>query len=301
MKERSVIRNAQEDRRPRTAIQGDSATKGRVVALMRGIRVLEAVVETGARASLAEITTHVDLPKTTVHRLLQTFVESGYVETRGDGYYSGGPRVLAVAGRIVETVGYARLIGAVLRELQDHTDETIHFGILSGLEAVYVEKLGGRRPYQMASQIGKPLPLHCTAIGKAILSFLPDDQRHSLINLTELSRRTERTITSRRGIEEEVQRTRERGYSLDDEENEDGIRCVGVPVFDYTGRVIGGISVSAPVFHLSLNDATMLVPALLASGRKASEAFGATSDPLAVFDEVKAPSPRVSARKVRHR
>jgi DNA-binding IclR family transcriptional regulator len=133
---------------------------------------------------------------------------SSRVEARGDGRYRGGPRVLAVAGRIAETVGHARLIEPILRELQAHTDETIHFGILSGLEAVYVAKLAGPRPYQMASQVGTPLHLHSTAIGKAILSYLPDDRRHALTELIELSRRTERTITSRRGIEEEAQTTR---------------------------------------------------------------------------------------------
>jgi DNA-binding IclR family transcriptional regulator len=245
------------------------------VALERGIHVLEAVVEQGSEASLADITARVSLPKTTVHRLLQTFVERGYVETRGDGRYRGGPRVLAVAGRILEEVGYARLIDPILRDLQDHTDETIHFAVLSGHEAIYVAKLAGHRPYQMASQVGGPLRLHSTAIGKAILSYLSDDRRTSLIELIEVSRRTEATITSRRKIEDEARLTRERGYALDDEENEEGIRCVGVPVFDYGGQAIGGISVSGPVFHLSLEDVTSLVPALRVAGRRASEALGA--------------------------
>jgi IclR family acetate operon transcriptional repressor len=283
MKERSVVRNAPTVPKG-AALLGAGATKGGVVALERGIQVLEAVVEQGPEASLAEITARVGLPKTTVHRLLQTFVERGYVEARGDGRYRGGPRVLAVAGRIVEGVGYARLIEPILRELQDHTDETIHFGILSGLEAVYIAKLAGPRPYQMASQVGNPLQLHSTAIGKAILSYLPDDRRRSLIELIELSRRTHRTITTRRGMEEEARLTRERGYALDDEENEEGIRCVGVPVFDYSGQVIGGISISGPAFHLSLEDARSLVPALRAGGRRASEALGAPSHVLAAYE-----------------
>jgi len=261
-----------------------AATKGGVVALERGIHVLEAVVEQGAEASLADITARVSLPKTTVHRLLQTFVERGYVQTRGDGRYRGGPRVLAVAGRIVEAVGYARLIDPILRDLQGHTDETIHFAVLSGLEAIYVAKLAGHRPYQMASQIGNPLRLHSTAIGKAILSYLPEERQSTLIEVIEVSRRTDATITSRRKLEEEARLTRKRGYALDDEENEEGIRCVGVPVFDYTCQAIGGISISGPVFHLSMEDVTSLIPVLRTAGRRASEALGAPGHLLDAYE-----------------
>lgn len=271
--------------------------RGGVSTLVRGLRVLEAVVDVGPEASLADVTLRAKLPKTTVHRLLQTLVDEGYVEARGGGSYQGGTRMLAVAGQILDTVGYARLIEPVLRELEDRTDETIHFGVLNGLEAVYVWKLKGRRPYEMGSQVGKPLLLHCTAIGKAILSFLPDAQRQSITRQLELSRRTDRTITSRGGLEEEAARTRARGYSLDDEENEEGIRCVGVPVFDHTGRVIGGISVSAPTFHLSLDDVRRLSPSLRASGRKASEVLGAPAHLLLLY-EGEGPAARLNRRSV---
>lgn len=294
MKDRSAVRNAIRRKAARGEQPVESASKGGVTALERGIRVLEAVVEYGAEASLAEITARVKLPKTTVHRLLQTFVERGYVEARGDGRYRGGPRVLAVAGMIVETVGYSRLIEPILRELQNHTDETIHFAILSGLEAVYVAKVPGPRPYQMGSRVGSPLQLHCTAIGKTILAFLPDDRRHALTDLIELTRRTDRTITSRRKIEEEARVTRARGYALDDEENEDGIRCVGVPVFDYTGQVIGGISVSGPAFHLTLDIARSVVPALCASGLEASRALGAPAHLLSAYEKAIQEADRVS-------
>ncbi len=264
------------DRKPRTEMG--------VTALGRGIRILETVVEGGPGVSVAAIAESVALPKSTVHRLLQTFVAHGYMETTGDGHYRGSSRLLALAGRIVESVDYARLIGPVLRRLQEHTLETIHFGVLNGLEAVYVEKLEGRRSYQMMSRVGNPISLHCSAIGKATLAFLPKDERASLINQLALVRKTHSTITSKRALEEEMKKTRARGWTLDDEENETGIRCLGAPVFDHTGRVVGAISVSGPVFDFSLRDAESFAPRLAAAAREASEALGAPSEVLSGDD-----------------
>jgi IclR family acetate operon transcriptional repressor len=252
-----------------------AARAGEVTALERGIRVLEAVIEGGHESSLADIAARVELPKSTVHRLLQTLVAHHYVETGSAGTYRGSSRLLALAGRIVESVDYAQLIGPALRDLQQHTLDTIHFGILDGPRAVYVEKLPGRRAYQMNSRIGNPLPLHCSAIGKAILAFLPAEERDRLIEGLTLAGRTATTLTTRRALEADLKRTRARWWALDDEENEKGIRCMGTPVFDQTGRAIGAISVSAPVFDFTLEEATSFAPTLRAAARRASDALGA--------------------------
>jgi IclR family transcriptional regulator, acetate operon repressor len=279
MEGRSTIRNNREH--PVPAKSRVVSTGGEVTALERGIRVLEAVIDGGPESTLAEIAARVALPKSTVHRLLQTFISLEYLELSSRGSYRGSSRLLAMAARIVESVDYAGLIGPALRDLQSQTLETIHFGILDGQQAVYVEKLPGRRAYQMKSRVGHPLPLHCSAIGKAILAFLPADHRDRLVGEIALDRRTDTTITSRQALEADLTRTRARWWALDDEENEKGIRCMGTPVFDQTGRVIGAISVSAPVFDFTLEDAQAFAPVLRATARRASHALGAPDD---VFD-----------------
>jgi DNA-binding IclR family transcriptional regulator len=240
--------------------------------------VLEAVIEGGAESTLAEIAARVALPKSTVHRLLQTFVSMDYLETSSRGSYRGSSRLLAMAARIVESVDYAGLIGPALRALQEQTLETIHFGILDGHQAVYVEKLPGRRAYQMKSRVGNPIPLHCSAIGKSILAFLPAEERERLIGKIALERRTDTTITSRRALLDDLTKTRARWWALDDEENEKGIRCMGTPVFDQSGRAVGAISVSAPVFDFTLEDARAFAPVLRAAARQASQALGSPAD-----------------------
>lgn len=254
---------------------------GEVTALERGIRVLEAVIENGPEATLAQIAARVGLPKSTVHRLLQTYVALEYLETSGRGSYRGSSRLLAMAARIVESVDYGNLIGPALHELQQQTLETIHFGILDGHHAVYVDKLPGRRAYQMKSRVGHALPLHCSAIGKAILAFLPPDHRDRLIAELDFERRTDTTLTSVEALEKDLETTRARWWALDDEENEKGIRCMGTPVFDQSGRVIGAISVSAPVFDFTLEDARAFAPVLRGAARHASQALGAPAEVLA--------------------
>jgi IclR family acetate operon transcriptional repressor len=273
MEGHSTIRNGEADdaggRRP-------GGSGGEVTALERGIRVMEAVVDGGPEAvSLGDVAARVGLPKSTVHRLLNTFVSLGYLDTSEGGSYRGSSRLLALAGRIVESIDYARLAGPALRELQEHTVHTIHFGILDGRKAVYVEKLPGRRPYAMTSRVGHTIPLHSSGIGKAVLAFLPPEERARLVGELKLDRWTDTTITSRRALEANLKDIHARWWALDDEENQKGIRCVGTPVFNHTGRVMGAISVSAPVFDFALDDATSLTPALRAAARKVSAALGA--------------------------
>jgi IclR family acetate operon transcriptional repressor len=127
---------------------------------------------------------------------------------------------------------------------------TVHFGAFSGADLVYVDKLEARRAYRMASTIGMRLPFHCTAIGKAVLAELSPDVRSNLLSDVGLPRRTSRTITETGLLDAELARIKHKGFALDNEENEDGVRCVAAPVFGALAGVIGGISVSAPAFEL---------------------------------------------------
>jgi IclR family acetate operon transcriptional repressor len=273
MEGHSTIRNA-----ANAPVRDRQRSASEVTALDRGIRVLEMVVDAGEDVALGAIAKRTQLPRSTVHRLLQTLVAHGLLEPSGGGLYRIGPKLLALAGRVVETVDYSSLIGATLRDLQSQTLETIHFGILNGLGGVYVAKLPGRRPYQMVSRVGDPIALHSSSIGKAILAFLPADERAQLISQLDLVRKAANTITSRRELEADLEAARARGWTLDNEENEDGIRCIGSPVFNHASRVVGAISVSAPVFDFTVEAAINFAPTLRAAAQRASYALGATPE-----------------------
>lgn len=246
-----------------------------IQSLERGFRILELLVRHGDPIVLGELSRAASLPAASVYRMLSSLVELGYATKLPNGYYQHGPKVLELAGEVLTSMDYSVHSRPALLQLQEHTQETIHFGILAGTSAQYVDKLEGRRAYRIASVVGMLLDLHCTAIGKSILAFMSDQQRDPLIEESRLIAKTPKTITNREALLFDLDRLRTNGYCLDDEEDREGVRCVGAPVFDHQGRAIGGISVSGPIFHFSLADATALAPHLIVAARDVSLSLGA--------------------------
>jgi DNA-binding IclR family transcriptional regulator len=210
------------------------------------LAVLEALADHSRVADLAKST---ELPKPTVHRILQTLVRHGFARTDGQGDYIGGPRILSLAGRFLQRLDIAEQVRPILRDLQERTGWTVHLALLSGDEAVYVAKLEGARPYTLASRVGMSLRLHCTSIGKAILATLPDDEVLALLRRTGMPARTDNTLTDEAALLADLAAARARGYAEDHEENEAGVRAVGAAVFDHTGEVLGAVSAAALVYH----------------------------------------------------
>jgi IclR family transcriptional regulator, acetate operon repressor len=239
-------------------------------ATEKTLTVLDAL--DGARSRLGDIAERAQLPKSTVHRILRRLVERGYARAEGNGVYGLGPRVLTMAGEMLQGLDATAHAAPVLRELHADVGHTVHFAMLSDDEAVYLEKLvDPGLPYQFASRVGGRIPLHCTAIGKSLLAAMPDE----VIVRLGLVRRTPRTIVSADDLHAELERVRERGFAIDDEENERNIRCVGAAVRDHTGAATHAISVSALTVELSLDDALALGPRVVDAARAVSAALGA--------------------------
>jgi IclR family transcriptional regulator, acetate operon repressor len=224
---------------------------------------------------LADIAERAGLPKSTVHRILRRLVERGFARAEGDGRYVLGPRVLTMAGAMLGALDTAAVALPVLRELHAEVGHTVHFAMLSDDEAVYLEKLvDPNLPYQFASRVGGRIPLHCTAIGKALLSCMPAAQARELLARRELVRRTPRTLVAWPEIRAELDRVRARGFAIDDEENERNIRCVGSAIRDHHGAPTHAISVSALTVELSLDGALELGPRIVRAAHDVSAAVG---------------------------
>lgn len=198
----------------------------------------------------------------------------------GYGLYGPGPAVFTLASLALATLDYATQAAPAMTLLQEASGETVHFALRQGQSAVYVAKLESPHPYHLASAIGNRLALHSTSIGKAILAFLPDGERGDVLATLELERKTRRTISSRDRLGAELDLVRSTGYAIDDEETEEKVRCAGAAVFDHSGKVIGGLSVSAPAFHLSRIDAEALGPTVVAAGLVVSTRLGAAREAL---------------------
>ena len=240
------------------------------------LTVLEALASAGAGKTLAELAAECRRPKASVYRVLQTLIVRGYARAMGGGVYVPGPRILALAGRVRADMGLVQVAGPYLRRLESLTTETIHLGLFTGTEAIYVDKIEAREFFSVQSYVGMSMRLHRTAIGKCILAFLPADERLATLSATDLERATPRTHTSLQAIEKELANVSATGYAIDDEENHTGIRCVAAPIFREGGGVIGAVSVTAPAFRFSMDDAKALAPSVVQVARDISAALGWT-------------------------
>jgi IclR family transcriptional regulator, KDG regulon repressor len=212
----------------------------------RAVRILDLLAEEGS-LSLAGLAEKLGAPKTTVLDIVRTLEARGMVHRDADsGSYSLGLHTIELGYAAVSTFGIRRIVAPVLQALNARLDETVHLTVLDEDQVLYVDCYESTKRLRTYSVIGIRGPLHCTSVGKAILAWLPDERRERLIETIEYTPFTANTITGPAGLRDELAETRRRGYSIDDVEHEEGVRCVGAPVFDHRGDVVASISVSGP-------------------------------------------------------
>jgi DNA-binding IclR family transcriptional regulator len=165
-----------------------------------------------------------------------------------------------------------------MRELNRITNETVHLGILDSGNMLYIAKVSSPQSVRMDCIVGTRNPLHCTAMGKALLAFLPPEERDTLLEQITLAPRTPKTITDRATLEQHLEMVRAQGFAIDDIENEDGIRCVGAPIFDHMGRATAAVSVSGPAYRLSNVQLEELAQATIKAGNAISAELGYAPD-----------------------
>jgi IclR family transcriptional regulator, acetate operon repressor len=230
------------------------------------LTVLETLGASPTPQRLGDIATTTGMTKPTAHRLLRLLAEEGWATAREGGYYELGPRAKALAGHNEGAWGDS--VEETVRALAEELGQTVHVGMLAGDEVLYTHKAAGPQAFSMASRVGMRMPLHCTAMGKAILADLPESEARALVKGRGLPARTPSTITDIDELVEHLALTRDRGYATDLEENEENVRCVAVPLFAPQG-VVGGLSVSTIRFLTSDDELYALVPPL----RTAAEAI----------------------------
>lgn len=209
------------------------------------------VARNGERGlTLAECSAILGYSKATTHRILRTLTRREFLRLDEErGLYSLGITNLRLGMEFLERLDLRREALPVLSELATLTGETVHLGTLSGTDVVYIEKVESPQAVRMFSRVGDTMPAYSTGIGKAILAFLPEvELDHHLPK--PLERRTPATIIDPEKLRQELSAIRDRGYSTDNIENEDGIRCVGAPVFDHASAVCGAISVAGPAVRV---------------------------------------------------
>ncbi|HPT61259.1 MAG: IclR family transcriptional regulator [Aggregatilineales bacterium] len=223
--------------------------------------------------SLAEISQQNDLDKSTVYRYLQTLEQLGMVERNDRDNYQLGWGILELAGKYLDSVSLVNVSGPFMQELSERTGETVYLAVPAGHEVIYVSKVESVHSIRMNAQIGTRMPMHCTSLGKAILAHLPETLQARILDRG-LPARTPNTITDRDLMVKELQRVRAEGFSVDNIENEEGVRCVGAPIFDYRGKVVGAMSVSGPSNRITLDRVADLGAQVRTAARLISRRLG---------------------------
>jgi IclR family KDG regulon transcriptional repressor len=245
-----------------------------VNAVERALALLERVDGTAKGSGITELSRRLGWGKSTVHRLCSTLEHRGYlVHDASTGRYRLSLRLFQVGSAALNHLDLPARVTPALRSLGDAVEETVHLAVLDGQEIVFIGKVESGRPLQLHSQVGRRAPAHCTALGKVLLAHA-DPELQTRVLAGRLKRYTPGTIVDPPTLRRVLQAVRERGFAVDDQEFEEGIRCIAAPVRDYTGRVVAALSVSAPAGRLGPDRDRGLAEVVKAAARRASGELG---------------------------
>lgn len=216
----------------------------RVKSTENSFRVIELIMEEDGMR-LSDLARELDLAKSTVHRHLSTLTDLEYV-TREDDVYRTGLRFLRIGEQTRTRSDAYQLAEEKVADLAAETQERAQFIVEEYGKGVYIFRETGEQAVSTDSEIGKRIPIHATAAGKAILASLPDERVDEIFAQRGLPAVNERTTTDEEALRAELKEIRERGYSINDQENTSGLRAIGVPVEYEDGEPIGALSVSGP-------------------------------------------------------
>ncbi|GGF97568.1 IclR family transcriptional regulator [Paenibacillus abyssi] len=224
----------------------------------RALILLEMVAIRGEGVSLAELVKEADLPKTTVFRLLETLKSRDYVQfDPNTEKYTIGLKSLEIGVFGLHKLPIVEVASRSMRELSELTGETSFLATYSSGETVYLNKIEGSQSISIRAELGMRRPVHCTAVGKAILSTFSKEEVDRILEEKGMAKYTDHTIVNPEEFHLELGRIRKAGYAVDNEEIEMGLTCYAVPIYNYTGRSVGTISLGGPTKRMVDNKAEL--------------------------------------------
>lgn len=235
-------------------------------SLGRAFEILEKMADAGGTVGLSQLASDVGLPLPTIHRLVRTLVELGYVRQEMSRQYTLGPKLI----RLGETS--SRMLRSwakpYLAELVEQLGESANLAMLDHDEIVYVGQVPSRHSMRMFTEVGRRVQPHCTAVGKAILACQPEEEVRGLLRRTGMPSHTSHTITDPHVFLAELSRVRAQGYAVDDGEQEVGVRCVAIAVPNAPSPI--AMSVSGPTARMTTDLVAKAAPLLIDAARRLS-------------------------------
>ena len=246
-----------------------------IQVLDRALAVLQVLSQEGPDLTLAQVSSLLHLHKSTAHRLIMVLEGHKLIERNSKtGTYRLGMKLFELGTRAVSQLDLRERARPILERLVRETDETVHLCVYDNGEVVYVDKVEPARSVRLASTVGRRHPAFCTAVGKAMMAIMPEEQVEAAVQKHGLRPLTRKTIGSLGELKSELAKVRKLGYAADDEENEEGVCCVGAVVQGISGEPTAAISVSGPSFRLPSYKIPVVAKAVIAAASTLSQELG---------------------------
>jgi DNA-binding IclR family transcriptional regulator len=254
-----------------------------VQVLERALHILDILASAGQLAP-SEISARVKLHKSTVHRLLAVLEQHGYLDRdRANGRYALGLKLIELGTRASSRLDLCELAGPILDRLMEQTSETAHIGIVSQGAVISVADSESYKTLRTPSTVGRRTPAHCSSQGKVLLAEMNPAELRAFVRANGLKAFTRLTIRGIGALERELARVRKNGYAIDDQEFEEGLKCIGAPIRDRTGNVVAAISIAGPAMRLKAERMPRLIEAIIEAATRLSAALGYRPAPVSSF------------------
>jgi DNA-binding IclR family transcriptional regulator len=257
----------------------NATTAYTVKSLVKALNILQVLADEEPPYTLTELSRRLHLHVSTVHRLLVNLVRHGFVEEDGvSGGYQLSYCVLRMGLRVLDRLDFRRAAHALLRDLNLRTQETVHLAILQETRAISIEKFDSPQPVGLDARLGGVMPLHCTGTGKTLLAYQGEELLEQIAQSPGLPRLTAHTLTSLPQLRRELERIREQGYAVDQEEAVEGLSCVAGPVFNHTGQIVAAFSVAGPATRMTPARVSEIIPMVRETSQQISYRLGYRSE-----------------------
>lgn len=249
-----------------------------VQILDRIMDIIELMATSPRGMGVTEIGMKLNLHKSTVHRLINALLRRGYIEKeQKTGLYRIGLKFVEISSMYMHQLELKTEALPYMRRLAETAGQVAHLAILDETDAVYIEKVDVFQSLRLYSQIGKRIPAYCSALGKVLLAGQNKSRLMQIMENLNLEPYTPNTITDHKTLAAELEKIRERGWAVDDEEYEHGVRCIAAPIRDFTGRVIAALSVSGG-FNIDKNQEENYIGLVVEAAGKISGRMGYISN-----------------------
>lgn len=247
---------------------------GRIQAIDRAVMILRLFSEKRRELRLSDIASDLGLNKSTVYGILSTLKYHGLIDQDEESQkYRLGLGLLELGSIVKNSMDIREIAEPLIKEICDQVQETVHLGTLDKLEVVYIDKQESNQSMRIFTNVGARKPAYCTAVGKAMLAYLPQDVLMELLP-DEMPKFTPKTFGTKSELMKELSKIRENGYAVDDEEYNEGLKCVGAPIFDHAGNAKYAVSVSGPAIRMTTDKVKEAINIVTAAAKEISHRLG---------------------------